>query len=352
MLSIEYAGYVKLLNGLITSIDSIEYNDKIKIDEIVRKLQMYIKKCFGFSSTYIIDVKRIDFSRLGQLDAWENGCGSLKNLINVIIEDLALYNTKSVTGKNSKDTEALVGNVNSMPQIKNVSKIFISHSSVDAHFGRAIVKLLRGLGLKRNQIVFTSDPQYGIPLNTNIFDYLKKQIKDGVYILYLLSDNYYDSVACLNEMGAAWVAQNQCTIVAVPGFEYSNPKFSEGAIDPKQMGFVLDDEFRIVELKNNILVQFGLKVDEMDWMDIYIEYNKTIKALCKVSKFSNNTDRPMSQIIYKTGEKPGKGTYNCTTCGQVIFLEDTTDTLPPCPKCRATQYRININIKINSDLHL
>jgi NAD-dependent SIR2 family protein deacetylase len=37
--------------------------------------------------------------------------------------------------------------------------------------------------------------------------------------------------------------------------------------------------------------------------------------------------------MYKTGEKPGKGHYRCTKCGEVIYLNDNTDTLPPCPKC-------------------
>src|SRR3954453_22598846 len=32
-----------------------------------------------------------------------------------------------------------------------------------------------------------------------------------------------------------------------------------------------------------------------------------------------------------TGQKPGKGTYSCTDCGQTVVLDDNTDTLPPCP---------------------
>jgi len=39
-----------------------------------------------------------------------------------------------------------------------------------------------------------------------------------------------------------------------------------------------------------------------------------------------------------TGEKPGKGTYICTSCGQEVELDDNTDTLPPCPKCNGTKY--------------
>lgn len=42
--------------------------------------------------------------------------------------------------------------------------------------------------------------------------------------------------------------------------------------------------------------------------------------------------------MYKTGEKPGKSTYECTYCGTCIVLDDNTDTLPPCPKCHNTTY--------------
>ena len=42
--------------------------------------------------------------------------------------------------------------------------------------------------------------------------------------------------------------------------------------------------------------------------------------------------------MYKTGEKPGKGTYECTECGTYVVLDDNTDTLPPCPKCHNTTF--------------
>jgi predicted nucleic acid-binding Zn-ribbon protein len=41
----------------------------------------------------------------------------------------------------------------------------------------------------------------------------------------------------------------------------------------------------------------------------------------------------------KTGEKPGKGSYQCTKCGKVITLEYVDDILPPCPDCHATSWR-------------
>lgn len=42
--------------------------------------------------------------------------------------------------------------------------------------------------------------------------------------------------------------------------------------------------------------------------------------------------------MLKSGEEPGKGTYECTNCGQQVLLDDNTDKLPPCPKCEKPTY--------------
>lgn len=43
-------------------------------------------------------------------------------------------------------------------------------------------------------------------------------------------------------------------------------------------------------------------------------------------------------IMPTTGEKPGKGTYKCKNCGQIVRLDDNSDTLPPCPSCNGTEF--------------
>jgi DNA-directed RNA polymerase subunit RPC12/RpoP len=40
-----------------------------------------------------------------------------------------------------------------------------------------------------------------------------------------------------------------------------------------------------------------------------------------------------------TGEKPGKGTYSCRKCGQTVVLDQSSDSLPPCPRCSHTEFR-------------
>lgn len=38
------------------------------------------------------------------------------------------------------------------------------------------------------------------------------------------------------------------------------------------------------------------------------------------------------------GEKPGKGKYICTQCGNDVNLDDDDDKLPPCSQCNNGSY--------------
>ncbi|MBP2030235.1 DNA-directed RNA polymerase subunit RPC12/RpoP [Methanohalophilus levihalophilus] len=44
-------------------------------------------------------------------------------------------------------------------------------------------------------------------------------------------------------------------------------------------------------------------------------------------------------MVYKCGEKPGKGTYICLVCGTKVTLDDDDDVLPPCPTCGNCEYK-------------
>ena len=41
--------------------------------------------------------------------------------------------------------------------------------------------------------------------------------------------------------------------------------------------------------------------------------------------------------MFKSGEKPGKGTYKCTLCGEIVTLVDGQE-LPICEVCGATDW--------------
>lgn len=165
---------------------------------------------------------------------------------------------------------------------QNKKKVFISHSSKDREYGEAVVKLLLSMGLEKKQIIFTSNAEYGIPLNVDIFQYLKEQIHNDAHMLYLLSDHYYESIACMNEMGAAWVMQNHYTLMLLPGFDFNNRKFQGGVANANQMAVKLDDKYKMRQLSEIIAGEFALSpnVDKLD--KAYENYFKEIDRLEKL----------------------------------------------------------------------
>lgn len=166
-------------------------------------------------------------------------------------------------------------NPNVMEKGKNM-KVFISHSSKDKVYGDLLVGLLKGLGLKREEIIYTSNEIYGIPLGKNIYDYLRNNIDTEIHMIFLLSENYFDSVACLNEMGAAWLAQNDHTIACVPGFDFNMRKFVDCCIDSKEMGLLMDNFIRITEFKLIIENKFGKRIDDIEWQTVFEVYKNKI----------------------------------------------------------------------------
>lgn len=148
-------------------------------------------------------------------------------------------------------------------------KIFISHSSQDKEYVTCLVDFLEDIGLKENQLFCSSVPGYGIPLDEDIYDYLKQQFQEhDLHVILVLSDNYYQSVACMNEMGAAWILQSKYTTILLPGFEFKEIK---GAINPRKIGLKLDSDpievkEKLGQLKNVLSQEFGLEqISDVRW---------------------------------------------------------------------------------------
>lgn len=141
-------------------------------------------------------------------------------------------------------------------------KVFISHSSKDEHYVSALVELLEDIGLKGSQLFCSSIPGYGIPLDQDIYEYLKTQYKQyNLHIIFILSNNYYQSAASLNEMGAAWILHNEYTSILLPGFDFKEIK---GAINPRKVALKLDGDLsdvkeKLGQLKDSLIKEFSLE---------------------------------------------------------------------------------------------
>lgn len=163
---------------------------------------------------------------------------------------------------------------------KSEKIIFLSHKSNDKKYGDALRDFIIGLGVKNNQLIYTSHPLHKIPMDRNIYDYLRDNINSEIFMIILWSNDYLESPACLNEMGAAWVTQSDYTNIYVPTFSFGNPKYHECAVDTRKMGAVLNGDSHckanILELKNKIQSLFNLEDDEQKTMYLIDEFINNI----------------------------------------------------------------------------
>lgn len=86
-------------------------------------------------------------------------------------------------------------------------KIFISHSSKDREIIKSFIDniLLSGCKIDSKSIVCTSFEWSGVKQGEDIRTYLKENLRDADYVIFMISKSYLQSTICLNEMGAAWI---------------------------------------------------------------------------------------------------------------------------------------------------
>lgn len=167
-------------------------------------------------------------------------------------------------------------------------KIFISHAHADHAYAEKIVQLLNDIGIPKNKnLIFCSSiPGYGIPIRKNIYEYLKREFTEkNLFVIFLLSENYYNSPACLNEMGATWVLSRNYQTILLPGFQYHNIR---GAINPMEICIKLNEkglEFKLNEFKDLIISEFGLpSIDQNIWESDRNKFIKQIKSFASKKK--------------------------------------------------------------------
>lgn len=175
-------------------------------------------------------------------------------------------------------------------------KILISHSSKNSNYGNALVNLLTGIGINGDKIIFTSNDAYGIPIGNNIFDWLKTRITEKPYVLYLLSPEYYKSVACLNEMGAAWVIENKHTMIFTPDFKLDSYEFQNGAIDPREFGFFINNYDKLLAFIESLRSDYNVTSNPL------IISQKILEFLSQTQSFTPQKEEPkyIKEITKKT----------------------------------------------------
>ena len=131
------------------------------------------------------------------------------------------------------------------------------------------------------------------------YDYLKHQFQEhDLHVILVLSNNYYQSVACLNEMGAAWVLQTKYTVVLLPGFEFRE---IQGAINPRQISLKLDGDLtevkeKLGQLKEVLSQEFGLaQIPDIRWERKRDSFIATVTGLDTIQLTISNEAKELLQ---------------------------------------------------------
>lgn len=166
-------------------------------------------------------------------------------------------------------------------------KIFISHSSLDREYIEPFIDLLNQIGFAGRGLIFCSSfSGYDIPIGHNIYDYLKEQFNQRLFLVSILSDNYYSSAASLNEMGAAWITSTSQMAILLPEFEFSQIK---GAIDPLKIWFKIDEKNRLNDFKDQLSREFNLpEINPSDWERIRDAFIHKISQIVDKNKFKQS----------------------------------------------------------------
>lgn len=260
------------------------------------KTQRCLDKIYGKESSESQDFKEINYapfiytyntSDYEIIESCKEGLQYAKAILSVYLQEFQEENSECI---------------NTQSRIELLKpKVFISHSINDKEYAETLVELLEHIGLNQNDIFCSSVPGYDIPNKMNIYDYLRNEFySKNLYVIFLLSDNYYKSPACLNEMGATWILKKEYLTILLPTFEFNKIK---GAINPLDIALRLDsDEYevknRLYQFKNEITNLFNINnMEGVNWekyRDLFMKKVKEIQLTISKSSFKEHSEIPIS----------------------------------------------------------
>ncbi len=170
----------------------------------------------------------------------------------------------------------------------SIKKIFISHRSLDSKIVNELVQYMENIGIDKNIIFYTSADSTGAKYELG--PEVKKALNESEVYIAVLSNNYFESEYCCNELGFLWASGKRVIVYGLPGID--SPKDLRGFVSDwaiKRLNNPRHIDFLYEQIKNhtNKLNLTLLQINE--YKDAYIEKaNKTIEewALNKTKKLA------------------------------------------------------------------
>lgn len=168
-------------------------------------------------------------------------------------------------------------------------KIFISHREKDREQVDALIELLYAIGIPRplengESIIFCSSHPAAYIENGQMIDDTIMELfhcRHNVFYILWYTDNYFESQACLNEMGAIWAMNKTYQEILMLGFDRSKI----GGLLPKaKLSFTANDKFRLNTFKKQIEKMFALQpIASNAWEIARDNYIKTIESFANMN---------------------------------------------------------------------
>ena len=133
--------------------------------------------------------------------------------------------------------------------VDTLNSVFISHSSKDIEFILQLNDFLYGLGIPKDKIFCSSIEGQGVKHGNRIEDTVKMYLSKSAIIIYVLSRNFLESQACMQELGVGWMSNdskkcfyfklNDITMDEIKGFLNTSYKFT--MITQESLSEFIDD---------------------------------------------------------------------------------------------------------------
>lgn len=251
--------------------------DILKMKYQSDKHENYIRFCKTIES-----VKRgLDFKKELPKE-YNNGITVLEG----IIESVGLLDNNDV---NIEDTIA---------EFKRTKKVFISHSSKDADFAKALVNLLFLMGFQCNEIFCSSVPGCWVDNGEDFFKVIKKHFQEyDLFVIFIHSPRFYESHVSMNEMGAAWVLQSEYSsfLTADMSFNQMDAVVSNTEVAVKMNGD--ETKSRMNDWKNRMIAWFDKQpIQESFWE---MQRDEFIEKTCQINYPLDATQSLSIQLVEK-----------------------------------------------------
>lgn len=194
------------------------------------------------------------------------------------------------------------------------AKVFISHAYKDRVIVDAFVELLTKAGIPERKIVCSSTPGTQIHAGRPLYAELRRELSnEKVFVIFMLSDNFYASSVCLNEMGAAWIMNTKNEMILLPGFGFE--KVAGVICENNLVGISLKSYNkasvdRFAQLREN-LVNHGFKIPTKRWNLAVIDFFSVIENYLK----TQNAKPPFSMKSHRGVCIGDDNSYGCKILG-------------------------------------